>query len=501
MNMKSLRVAILISSFCLPAASVFAQTITGGTCTAATLNGTYAFTLDGRGISTAGSFTGSFQGAGTATFDGQSMVTFTGIVNTNLASGKSYTYSGTYTLPSNCYGTITLSSGSTAVFTIVVWSSGAQFNVTGSDTNFVYSGSGSNPHPTCALATLSGEYTYSSSGFTLSGTAQTGSADEVGVFQFDGQGNVTASYTITSGGTTPAAVTSSGTYSITSGCQVSATLTDSNGKTNALNFVITGTYGDNADLLESNSQFVRTGSAHAAFLNPTRSIGNVASYAVNYTPPGSVFVLFGTGLATANKSASATNTPLPTTLLTTKVTVNGEAAPLFFLDSGQIDAQMPWDIPPGSVASVVVTNVTPTGTQTSNAAAVFVPATGTPGISVYGNNRAVVVNKDGNVNSPTAAAAVGDEVVAYFTGGGPVQTSGKLVSGSPAPDSEAPLAENSTVTVGGMNANVIYIGLTPTGIGLYQVNFIVPQVAKGTYPLVISINGVNSNNPVMTVSN
>jgi uncharacterized protein (TIGR03437 family) len=268
-----------------------------------------------------------------------------------------------------------------------------------------------------------------------------------------------------------------------------------------LNFVITGTYGDNADLLESNSQFVRTGSAHAAFLNPTRSIGNVASYAVNYTPPGSVFVLFGTGLATANKSASATSTPLPTTLLTTKVTVNGEAAPLFFVDSGQIDAQMPWDIPAGTVASVVVTNTTSTGIETSNAAAVFVPATGTPGISVYGNNRAVVVNKDGNVNSPTAAAAVGDEVVAYFTGGGPVQTSGKLTSGSPAPNSLSPLTENSSVTVGAMNADVIYIGLTPTGIGLYQVNFIVPQIAKGTYPVVISINGVNSNNPVMTVSN
>jgi uncharacterized protein (TIGR03437 family) len=501
MNMTKPQVGILLSFFCLLAAPIVAQTITGGSCSPANLNGTYAFTLDGRAISAAGSFEGSFQGAGTATFDGQSMVTVTGIVNTNLAFGKSYTYSGTYTLPSNCYGTITFSSGSTAVLTIVVWSGGAQFNVTGADTNFVYSGSGSNPRPTCATPTLSGEYTYSATGFTLSGTAQTGSADEVGAFQFDGQGNVTASYTITSAGATPQAVTATGTYSFTSGCLFSATLTDSSGKTNTLNFVITGSYGANADLLEANSQFVRTGTAHSAFLNPTQSIGNVASYAVNFTPPGSVFVLFGTGLATANKSASATNTPLPTTLLTTKVTVNGEAAPLFFVDSGQIDAQMPWDIPPGSIASVVVTNTTSTGAETSNAAAVFVPATGTPGISVYGNNRAVVVNKDGNVNSPTATAAVGDEVVAYFTGGGPVQASGKLVTGSPAPDSQSPLTENSSVTVGGMTANVIYIGLTPTGIGLYQVNFIVPQVAKGTYPVVISINGVNSNNPVMTVSN
>ncbi len=493
--MKNPRVAILFSLICLPAALVSAQTITGGSCNASNLTGTYAVTLDGRAISAAGSFAGSFQGAGTATFDGQSMVTFTGTTNTNLASGKSFTYSGTYTLPSNCYGTITLATTSAATFTLVVWAGGKQFNITGADSTYVYSGAGTNIQPVCGTATLSGEFTYQATGFTLSGTAQTGAADEIGVFQFDGQGNVTATYTITSAGTTPAALTASGTYSVTSGCLISATLTDSNGKTNALNFVITGTYGNNADLLESNSQFVRTGTAHAAFLNPTQSIGNVASYAVNYTPPGSVFVLFGTGLAT--RSAQALNTPLPTTLLTTKVTVNGELAPLFFVDTGQIDAQMPWDIPGGTVASVVVTN----GTAASNAAAVYVPATGTAGISVYGNNRAVVVNKDNSVNSPTAAAAVGDEVVAYFTGGGPVQTSGKLVTGSPAPNSLSPLTENSSVTVGGMTANVVYIGLTPTGIGLYQVNFIVPQIAKGTYPVVITINGVTSNSPVMTVSN
>ena len=130
------------------------------------------------------------------------------------------------------------------------------------------------------------------------------------------------------------------------------------------------------NLAKANSGFIRAGSAHSAFLNPTQSIGNVASYAVNATPAGSVFVLFGTGLAT--KSASALSTPLPTTLLATKVTVNGEKAPLFYVDTGQIDAQMPWDIPGGTVASVVVTN----GDATGNAAAVFVPATGTPGISV-----------------------------------------------------------------------------------------------------------------------
>ena len=283
----------------------------------------------------------------------------------------------------------------------MIWSNGQQYNISGSDATYIYTGNGTNLVPAaCATSTLSGPYTYTASGFTQSGTTQTGSADESGVLQFDGQGNVTASYTQTSGGTTAVPLTSTGTYSVTSGCLGSATLMDSSGKSNALNFVIESPQGQTALLLEANSGFVRDGAAHAAAENPTQSIANVASYAVNYTPPGSVFVLFGTGLATGE--TQATTVPLLNTLRTTTVTVNGEAAPLFYVNTGQIDAQMPLDIQPGTVATVIVKN----GTATSNATAVYVPAAG-PGISVYSNNRAVVVNKDGSVNSATAAAAVG----------------------------------------------------------------------------------------------
>jgi uncharacterized protein (TIGR03437 family) len=494
-TMKIARTAVLISFACLLASPGLGQIISGGSCNTSTLNGTYSLGLNGRAISAAGSFAGTFQGIGMATFDGVSAVTFTGTDNTNVASGVSFTYSGTYTLPSNCYGTITLASGSTATFSLVAWDNGRQFNIAGADVTYIYSGHGGNVLPACATPTLSGAYSYVASGSALSGTAQTGAADESGVFQFDGQGKVTASYTITSGGTTPAAVTSTGAYTVASSCLASATLTDSNGLVNTVKFAIEGKYGQSLDLIEANSQFVRTGSAHSAFLNPSQSIGNVASYAVNATPPGSVFVVFGTGLAT--KDASAQNTPLPTTLLSTMVTVNGEQAPLFYVNTGQIDAQMPWDIPGGTVASVVVTN----GDATSNAAAVFVPATGTPGISVYSTNRAVVVNQDGSVNSSTKGAAVGDEVVAYFTGGGPVQANGPLVTGAPAPAGQSPVSGDNTVTVGSASATVEYMGLTPGSIGLYQANFIVPQIAKGTYPVVITIAGQASNNPVMTVSN
>jgi uncharacterized protein (TIGR03437 family) len=497
--MKYARTVGLFSFSCLLVAPALAQNqIGGGSCSAASLSGTYSLTLSGRGISAAGAFAGTYQANGTATFDGRSAVSFTGIVNTNQTAGTPFSYAGSYAIPSNCYGSITLVTGSAAAFTLVVWGGGNDFAITGADSAYVYSGSGSNVSPVaCAPATLSGAYSFSASGSTLSGTTQTGSADEAGVFQFDGQGKVTASYTDSTGGTTAAAITATGTYSVTSACLASATLVDSNGKTNTLDFVITGEYGSNADLIAADSQFVRDGSAHAAYLNPTESIGNVFSYAPNATPPGSVFVLYGTDLAT--KDASAATVPFPTTLLSTKVTVNGIPVPLYYVSATQINAVMPWETAGGAVASVVVEN----GAATSNATMVYVPATGTPGIAVYNSNRAVVTDPNYNVvGSAGTPVNVGDIVIAWFTGGGPVQPAGKLVTGGPAPNGLSWVTGNYSVTVGGIpSPSVIYIGLSPGSVGLYQANFVVPQIAKGTYPVQITIAGQASNGPVISVGN
>jgi len=53
--------------------------------------------------------------------------------------------------------------------------------------------------------------------------------------------------------------------------------------------------------------------------------------------------------------------------------------------------------------------------------------------------------------------------------------------------------------VGTVPAHIIYIGLTPGSIGLYQVNFSVPQLAKGSYAVQINIAGQVSNKPLITV--
>lgn len=513
--MKKTRLVCLCSLAGLLAGPALAQTATVP-CSAATLNGKYTLTLTGRTLSS-GAAAAVFDGLGTATFDGASKVTFTGNYDSAAANFQAFTYSGTYTLPSSCFGTITFTSGLQASFVITAWSGGQQFDLSGAQTApgttpvLVFGGSGTNVGPVaCATASVSGPYTYYAVGSSIVGSAISDAANEGGTLYFDGEGDVTANYTNTSSQSGASSGSGTGAYTVTSTCTGSATVKDSvTGAMRIFNFSINGQHGENQRLNEyttgASTGFIGSGAAHNAFDNPSQSIANVANYAYSATPAGSVFALFGVNIA--SKPTLAQTLPLPPKLDNVSVTVNGETAPLFYVDSQQIDAQMPWDIAGNTVASVVVTS----GAATSNAAAVYVPATGTPGLSfISGTNRAVVVNVNNTVNAANNPAAVGDEEVLYFTGGGPVNAAGKLVSGAVSPNGLSPVTDpNPSITVGGTAASVVYVGLTPGSVGLYQANFYVPQLPKGTYPVVLTISGTASNtllgeqdpNPVMTISN
>jgi uncharacterized protein (TIGR03437 family) len=472
-----------------------------GTCAAATLTGTYELTLSGRFVTTAGVTTRTLNSNGAVTFDGQSKVTMkltANSANGAVGIGTALTYSGTYTLQPNCTGTINITTGDTATFTILAFTidaatgvSGA-FQMIGSDANYIYNGGGNVQPAACATATLSGVWPFTATGNLLAGVTDAGAVDVTGLLQFDGQGNFSANWTASTN-TANLVVSATGTYSINSACLGTGTITDAGNTKYSVAFSVYGANASGMTVTVATPEVLFTGTAPVLSVNPALAVVNAASNTASATPPGSIFTIYGTNLAT--KEGEATTVPLPTTLLTTTVTVNGEAAPIFYENTGQINAQMPEDIAPG-LATVIVKN----GTAVSNAVAVTVPATGTPGIFVYGSNQAVVVNQNGSVNSSAAQAKVGDVLVAYFTGGGPV-TGGKVTSGA-ATAGAYQISGASSVTLDGKAATVNYIGLTPGSIGLYQVNFVVPSgVAAGNRNLVITIAGTASNNPLVSVSN
>jgi uncharacterized protein (TIGR03437 family) len=80
----------------------------------------------------------------------------------------------------------------------------------------------------------------------------------------------------------------------------------------------------------------------------------------------------------------------------------------------------------------------------------------------------------------------------YANGLGPVDVTPP--SGEPAP--AQPLARTRvipTVTIGGKQAQVLFSGLAPNYVGLYQLNVLVPADAPvGTQPVEINANGISS---------
>ncbi|HME07131.1 MAG TPA: hypothetical protein VKG25_08770 [Bryobacteraceae bacterium] len=475
--------------------------IGGGTCALSSLTGNYAFTLTGRQVSSAAAFQKVYQGNGTANFDGGGNVTFTLNSNTNgVAAQQSYT--GTYTLPANCLGTLTatIASGDLANYSVGVYNKGNAFLLSGTDGTYNFTGSGTIQPSSCLISTLSGVYAFNAQGFALISGAVAAVINNAGLLQFDGSGNIVANFSVNAAALPPLAVSASGTYAVTNSCLYSATMMDAAKNAYALNLSITNATGADFDLVGTGPSTMFSGNGHSSFTNPGQAVVNGASFLPNVTPDGAIFSIFGSGLATDISTASTL--PLPTMLLSTTVTVNGIPAPLYYVSPGQINAQLPVNIPLG-LATIIVKN----GSTTSNAAAFPVPLTG-PGIFTYsdqGKNRAVIINADGKTTNSTAAPAkVGDVVVAYFTGGGPVMDKGALGTGTAAPGGVSPVSNSNGVTVSGKTAVVDYVGLTPGFVGLYQANFHVPSVAAGDHPVILTIGGQASSSspaPQIAVSN
>lgn len=492
--MKTLATLVLLAS------SAFAQTAPAS-CSNATLSLIRSLTLTGRNVNTSGVVTGVFQAVGSAAFDGNGNVTFA----LNTSSGSAVTWTGNYTLGANCVGTLNVSAGDPgAQFTLIAYASGDNFTLTGYDTNFVYTGSGGTPPSDCLAASLSGAYAFTGTGFeffngsALAGPAVLGGVNAIsGLLQFDGVSALTANWTVsTSSASTPDSLT--GTYTPGNACTATGTLSDSSGTSYNVAFAITSDNAANFDVLIANAATEPTtisviGAGHSTFTNPGLAV-ELAAGAGLPVPPGSLFSIYGSNMTSGQ--GQATGFPLPTKVQNATVTINGEAVPLYYVDKTLINAQMPLDVTPGVATLVVSLSGTP-----SNSVAVNVSPTAAPGVFIYGNNHTVAQNLPSYTeNSESASAPVGSTIVVYFTGGGPVEGQGSLQSGQATPAAQFGITEDYSITIGGVQANIDYIGLVPTAVGgFYQANVVVPQVSSGDHPLILTINGKASNTSTISI--
>ena len=173
--------------------------------------------------------------------------------------------------------------------------------------------------------------------------------------------------------------------------------------------------------------------------------------------------------------------------------MNGIAVPLYYVSPTQINGQLPLEIQPGPAQLIVSDGLT-------SAPVSFTVPIAWPGIFTYGLSRAIAVNPDGGLNGPASTAHSDDTVVVYLTGGGPVNPSNGWITGAASPLGLSRVTLPFTVTIGGLPASVDYLGLTPTSVGLYQLNVRVPALPPGDHTLVVTVGGKVGNSALIAVA-
>jgi uncharacterized protein (TIGR03437 family) len=223
----------------------------------------------------------------------------------------------------------------------------------------------------------------------------------------------------------------------------------------------------------------------------TITVTNAASLQPWPVAPGEIIAIFGEGLGpdTAASGVYDSSGMLSTALADTQVLFDNIPAPLFYVQSTQINAQAPYELTgrASTQLQVIYQGVLVASQQVSLTGAS--PALFTAN---YGTGNAVIVNEDGTINSSQNPAARGSLVVLYATGAGQTDPAGVTGQGAQAPFSQ-PLLPVS-LTIANVPATILWAGSAPGFVGLMQINARVPSgfVPPGDLPVLLSVGTYTS---------
>jgi uncharacterized protein (TIGR03437 family) len=217
--------------------------------------------------------------------------------------------------------------------------------------------------------------------------------------------------------------------------------------------------------------------------------------------PGSYVEIKGSNLAGTTRTWGSTDFKdgnAPTTLDGVSVTVNGQPAYVYYVSPGQLNVQVPASVPSGGSVPVIVTTNNQPGPAISLplkplAGGLLAP----PTFLVNGKQYVAAFHADGttfvstgNIPGTTAApAAPGETVIFYGLGFGPVMPSTASFAGQVA-QGQSSITNSVQFKFGSSAGQVVYSGLAPNYVGLYQFNVVVPvDVANGDTALNVVLGG------------
>ncbi|HTS61444.1 MAG TPA: IPT/TIG domain-containing protein [Candidatus Acidoferrales bacterium] len=219
--------------------------------------------------------------------------------------------------------------------------------------------------------------------------------------------------------------------------------------------------------------------------------------------PGTWVEIYGSNLAGSSREWAGSDfkgSTAPNSLDGTSVTIAGQQAFIRYISSGQVNAQIPSNVAPGSQQLTVTTanGTSAPFTVPVNAAqpGLLAPA---PTFVIGGKQYVVAQHADGSFVLPpnsitgvaTRQAQPGEAIVMYGIGFGsvtPATSAGQIVGGA------NQLAQPLTIQFGSVTATVQYDGLAPGFIGLYQFNVVVPNISDNdAVPLTFNLGGAQGS--------
>jgi uncharacterized protein (TIGR03437 family) len=210
--------------------------------------------------------------------------------------------------------------------------------------------------------------------------------------------------------------------------------------------------------------------------------------------PGTLVQISGTALAASQMTAPAGQ--LPNLLNGTQVLVGTYNAPIQSVSPGMITAQLPFELMPSQQYDVVVSanGALTTPVQIQLAAT-------DPGVATAMSGLLNATHLNGSAVTTASPAAPGEYIVLTAVGLGPTDT--PVADGAVGPSSPLANALNQpTITLNSEMVPVLFAGLQPGMVGVYQINIQVPMDAvNGNLALVLSQNGNPANSSVLPVSN
>lgn len=238
----------------------------------------------------------------------------------------------------------------------------------------------------------------------------------------------------------------------------------------------------------------------APFVNPGGVVSASAFGELTSVAPGSWVEIYGSNLAASSRQwqgSDFSGVNAPVDLDGTSVTIAGQPAFVSFISAGQVNVQVPSDVPSGMQMLIVTTRAGGAGNPYSVMISDEAPGLLAPASFLVGGKQYVaalfpdylsyVVPTGAIAGIASRSAHAGDTIILYGTGFGEVIPSiaaGQLV------DQTNALAAAFHVSIGSEEATVTYAGLAPRYVGLYQFNVVVPQVPAGDLvPLGFTLSG------------